>query len=133
MANGSGHRDVLEFLTRRGVTEQQAAAAHVAAADEFAREEQSLAKDARQRLDVLVRRDAPQEHGDGSVTERARQLPRIRQQRALKRIASGARYDHSENAIASSRVLASNNRGSWSYISIDWGTHAIPSSNRASG
>ena len=61
MADGALDRDVGELLAGAGAAQEQAAAAHVAAADEIDREAEALAEDFREDVDVFRRRDAAEQ------------------------------------------------------------------------
>jgi len=58
--SGDGH--VWQFDIRGGVPQQQPASAHIAAAHKVCRKQQTRAKDLEQRIDILRRRDAAEEH-----------------------------------------------------------------------
>ena len=78
VADGADDRDVLELLRRGGRAQQHPAAAHVAAPDERRRKDEPRSENRAQHLDVLLRRDAAEQHelriGARCVAQRAGRL-----------------------------------------------------------
>src|SRR5688572_7733335 len=61
MAHGALHRDVWQLLPAADASQQQAAAAHVAPANEIAGKQQAIAEDLQKHVDVLGRRDTAEQ------------------------------------------------------------------------
>ncbi len=69
MAIGRGHGNVVKLDAAANATEQQAAAAHVTPARKFGREEQALAENCEQRLDIFRGGNAAQQNDFTSRVE----------------------------------------------------------------
>src|SRR5262245_60149688 len=65
MADRPGDRAIAQLLTAASGAQQEAASAHVAAADEGLGEHQALAEHVEQRIDVLAGGDAAEQHDAG--------------------------------------------------------------------
>jgi len=78
----AGHRDVAQLAPVARAAQQQAAPAHVAAADELRGKDQARPEDVLEQIDVLTRGNAPQQHHLAVVVGDARRdRPGITQQR----------------------------------------------------
>src|SRR4051812_26749204 len=70
-------RRILQLLTGCGLTQKQSAAAHVAASDELFGKDEAFAEDLEQRLDVFLRRNAPEQYDRLARRRLKRDAPRI--------------------------------------------------------
>src|SRR6476620_9232089 len=61
VAHRTGHRHIRELLSRTHASQQQSSAAHVPSADEINREQQAIAEDSGQHLDILRRGNAAEQ------------------------------------------------------------------------
>src|SRR5262249_40894545 len=77
MTNGSGQTNVCKLDSRTHAPEHEPAAAHVAAPHKFGRKQQALAKNLKERLDVLRSRYAAKKYNLAICSDPIGELVRI--------------------------------------------------------